>query len=112
MGSSEAGHPWFGLSMRAELEGRASAAVVPSVQLERPLGPLHLRPHAALPFFFAPFSLLGGELGLDASYPLSAGAAVTLGLRFDAFFWGSDLPEGSALVMLDAMLALEMRWDE
>ncbi len=112
MGSTEAATPWFGIALRAELEGRSSVAAVPSVQIEHPIGPLRLRPHAALPFFFAPFSLLGGELGLDASYPLGASVALTLGLRLDAFFWGSDLPEGTSLVMLNAMLSMEMQWEE
>ena len=110
--SSEALQPWFGVGLRAEVESRASVAVVPAAQLERQVGPVSVRPLLALPFFFAPFSLLGAELGLDVAYELGGGLACVLGLRLDGFFWGSDLPEGSALVMANAMLGVEMTWEQ
>ena len=101
--------PVLGAARRLEVDGRVSVAVVPRAGLVRPLGPARLRLFAGAPFFFAPFSMLGAEVGAALAIPLGDRFALSAGLRLDVFFWGSDLPSDTALVDLDLAVGLEVR---
>ncbi|MEM9070783.1 MAG: hypothetical protein AAGE52_19905 [Myxococcota bacterium] len=101
--------PVVGAALRVEVDGRVSAAIVPRAQLMRQVGSLEVRAMVGAPFFFAPFSLLGGEAGFELSIPLGGGWAIATGLRVDVFFWGSDLPSGTAIVAIDAVAGMELR---
>lgn len=105
--SSEEPNPVLGGVLRVEVDGRASIAVVPRAELVREFGPVQLRPFAGLPFFFAPFTLLGAEVGLMLAVPMSKTRLVA-GVLVDAFFWGSDLPSGQAVVALNLSVGLEL----
>lgn len=100
--------PIWGGSLRVEVEGRASVAVVPRAELPRRLGPLRLRAGAGIPIFFAPFTMLGVELGLTAVLDLGHGLGASAGLSADAFFAGSDVPEGSAVLMFNGAVGVEL----
>ncbi len=101
--------PVIGAALRVEIDGRASLAVVPRVQLQRGAGKVQFRVFLGAPFFFAPFSLLGAELG--GGITLSLGKYLSLGVTamIDAFFWGSDLPSDTVVVGINGMAGLEMR---
>jgi hypothetical protein len=98
----------WGGSLRVEVEGRASAAVVPFAEVQRPLGPLLLRPGVGVPFFFAPFTMLGLEGVLTARLGLGAGLALLAAVRVDAFFLGSDVPADSAVLMFNGACGVEL----
>lgn len=101
--------PVLGAALRVEVDGRASVAVVPRAALMRPLGAGELRLFVGVPFFFAPFSMLGGEAGAALAIPLGERFALSTSFRVDVFFWGSDLPSDTAIVDLDLAVGLEVR---
>ncbi len=96
----------WGGSLRLELEGRTSVGIVPRFEVERGLGPIALRPQFGIPFFFAPFTLLGVEAGLCARFPKSGALAVHGSLLVDAYPFGSDVPKGSALTMVNLLFGV------
>ena len=98
----------WGAALRAELEGGPSAAIVPRIELRRPFDGLEIRPGVGVPFFFAPFSLLGVEGSLAVRQKLSDGLGVLVLVSVDAYFWGSDLPKGSAVVMVNGALGVDL----
>lgn len=98
----------WGGSLRVEVEGRASVAIVPRAELPRRIGPIRLRPGAGVPIFFAPFTMLGVEVGVTAALDLGHGLAATAALTADAFFAGSDVPEGAAVLMFNGALGVEL----
>lgn len=98
----------FGVAGRVELTGRTSLGVVPRVGLHREFGPITLRPSVAAVFFFSPFSLLGAEGAVTARYSLGGKLWVLGRVNVDAFFWGSDLPDNSTVVMINGALGVEL----
>lgn len=98
----------WGGSLRVEVEGRASVAIVPRVDLERKLGPLTLRPSAGLPFFFAPFTMFGAEAGVTGRMPIGGKVGVLATLLADAFVIGSDVPRDSAVLMFNGLIGVEL----
>jgi hypothetical protein len=96
----------YGASVRLEVEGRASVAVVPKVELVRELGPLLMRPGLGLPVFFAPFTMAGLELSLDLGFPIGERVMVGGAIMVDAFVIGNDLPEGAAVLMFNGVLGV------
>lgn len=101
--------PVIGAALRVEIDGRTSLAVVPRVQLQRTLSKLEVRVFLGAPFFFAPFSMLGAELGGGISISLGKHFALGVNAMIDAFFWGSDLPDDTVLIGINGMAGLEMR---
>ncbi len=101
--------PVIGAALRVEVDGRASVALVPRAGLKRSLGASELRLFVGAPFFFAPFSLLGGEVGAALAIPLGDRFALSASFRVDVFFWGSDLPSDTAIVDLDLAVGIEVR---
>jgi hypothetical protein len=98
----------YGGSIRVEVEGRASVAVVPRAELARSVGPLELRPGVALPFFFAPFTMLGAELSLAVAVPITSAIRAGGIVMLDAFFLGSDVPEGATVIMFNGAVGVEL----
>ncbi len=99
----------YGAALRVEVEGRTSVAVVPRVQLSRNLGNAPTRVFIGVPFFFAPFSMLGAELGGAISIPLGkSDVSLVPSILVDVWFWGSDLPDDTVVVGLNATLGLEL----
>ncbi len=106
--TDETPDPIYGASLRLELDGRVGVGVVPHVELSRSIGPFEIRPRIGAPLFFAPYSLLGLELGATLAIPLVHRFALTAGVFAAAFFWGSDLPGNSALTMINATVGAEL----
>lgn len=98
----------WGGSLRAEVEGRTSVAIVPRAELAKRFGPIVVRPGVGVPFFFAPFTMLGVEAGATAVLHLAHGFGALASLTVDAFFLGSDVPEGSAVLMFNGVLGVEL----
>ena len=62
-----------------------------------------------IPFFFAPFTMLGVEAALGGVFQLMPRLGIALEFRTDVFFAGSEIPDGAALVKLDLALSLRLR---
>ncbi|NOY92529.1 MAG: hypothetical protein GXP55_15150 [Deltaproteobacteria bacterium] len=105
--SDEAPNPVFGAALRLEVDGRVSVGIVPRIEWDQRLGSLELRPFAGVPFIFAPFSLLGLEVGVSAAIPLGDSLNLVASFMADAYVWGSDLPGDSAVVMLNGTIGIE-----
>lgn len=105
--TDEAPNPVIGGALRFEVDGRASLGIVPRIEWAQRLGALELRPFAGVPFFFAPFSLLGVEAGLGVRMRLGDSLGLVANFLVDAYVWGSDLPADSALVMLNGTVGIE-----
>ncbi|MEM7607029.1 MAG: hypothetical protein AAF411_16870 [Myxococcota bacterium] len=108
---SESGNvrdPVVGLALRMEVEGRASVAFVPRVGLMRKLGRMEFRPFLGAVAFVAPFSLVGAELGAEMALTVHGRSRLIVTALADAYVWGSDLPDGSALVTVAATVGFEV----
>jgi hypothetical protein len=101
--------PVLGAALRVEIDGRVGVALVPRAGVRRSRGSLDLRAAFGLPIFVAPFSLVGGEVAMGLGIPIGGGFALVTDVLVGAYFWGSDLPSGSALVKLDLRVGLELR---
>lgn len=101
-------NPIVGAVLRIEVEGRASIGIVPRAELIGDLGGIEIRPFIGVPFFFAPFSLLGAEVGAALTFQLHGRTNVLITIVADAYFWGSDLPDGQAIVSLNAGVGFEL----
>lgn len=101
-------NPIVGAALRIEVQGRASVGIVPRAELLQSLGSVEIRPFIGVPFFFAPFSLLGAEVGAALAFQLHGQTNVLLTVVVDAYFWGSDLPDGQAIVSLNAGIGFEL----
>lgn len=99
---------WFGGGIRGEFESRASIGGVVRVGAAATVGPLVLRPLVGVVAFFAPFTLIGAEAGLDIAWRLVDLFAVVARLVVDGHFAGSDLPANAALVMFNGALGVEV----
>lgn len=94
----------WGGSVRLEIEGRTSIAIVPRVEMSKKLGSLSVLPGVGVPLFFSPFSMLGIELSTCVLMPLSDVFSLSGTAMFDGFFFGSDVPNDSAVIMFNLML--------
>jgi hypothetical protein len=97
----------WGGSLRLEVEGRASVAIVPRAELPRSWGPFQVRATLGAPVFFAPFTMLGLEAGGVATWSFAPRMSLYVALLFDAFVIGSDLPRGSAMLMCNGAFGVE-----
>jgi hypothetical protein len=96
-------------SLIMELEEKVSVGVNPSLKRVHRWRRFSFYGGLGFPFFFAPFTLLGVEVAAGATLHLLPRLGVTLELRSDLFFVGSDLPDGAVLAKMDA--ALGIRFD-
>jgi hypothetical protein len=95
-------------AMIFELEGRVSAGVDPTVKKLLYFGPFGIYGAVGIPFYFAPFTLLGAKAAVGGLFRLGR-FSVSLEVRINAFFAGSDLPDDGALVKVDAGLGLRFQ---
>lgn len=91
-----------------EVGGRVSIGIDPTLKkiIYSDNGKWGFYGAVGVPFYFAPFTLIGAKAGLGSFYQFSKRLALALDLRINAFFAGSDLPDDSALIKLDLGLAL------
>jgi hypothetical protein len=97
-----------GGSLRVELEDGRAVAGIPRIVLRHRLSKLELRPGAALPFYFAPKTMLGPEANLGARYALDNGFGIVGGVGVSAFMVGNDVPDGSTVVMFHLQLGVDL----
>ena len=88
-----------------ELDGRVAAGIDPSLKKLLFWGPLGVYGAVGVPFYFAPYTLLGVKAAVGGLWAFGR-LALALEVRINAFFAGSDLPDDSALVKIDACLGL------
>ena len=97
-------------SLILELDGRVSVGINPSLKRVLSLSPRWaIYGGVGLPFFFAPFTLIGAEAAVGGFFNITPRFAAVVELRTDVFFAGSDLPDGGVLAKLD--LAVGIRFD-
>lgn len=96
-------------SLIMELEDKISVGVNPSLKRVYRWRRWSFYAGLGFPFFFAPFTLLGAEAALGASYHLFSRFGLTLEVHCDLFFVGSDLPDDSVLAKMD--ISLGVRFD-
>jgi hypothetical protein len=97
-----------GGSLRIELEDGRAVAVVPRAVLRHKLDKLELRPGVALPFYFAPKTMLGPEADLGLRYALKNGFGLLANAGIAAFMVGNDVPHGTTVVMFHLQLGVDL----
>lgn len=97
-----------GGSLRLEVEDRASIGVVGRAGFRLEVDMLHIFPNIGVAAVLAPFTLVGPEVGVMGAIVLGGGFAVVLHIAVDAFLFGDDLPQGTALVQLDGGVGVEL----
>jgi len=96
-------------SLLVEFEGRVSVGVNPSVKRVKRWGRFAIYGGLGFPVFVAPFTLWGAEVGVGGFFTIiPRRLALSLELRADVFFAGSDLPDGTAVVKFDFALGVRM----
>jgi hypothetical protein len=95
-------------SLIVEVGGRVSVGINPSVKRMLRFKWFSVYGGVGLPFFFAPYTLLGAEVAVGGIFHIIPRIGVTLEFRTDVFFVGSDLPNGSVLAKLDFALGLRI----
>lgn len=98
----------IGGGLRLELTGPHGVAAIFRFALRHMLGPLELRPGVSVPFYIAPRSMLGVEASLTMKYGLSDDLGILLDLTGAAFVIGDDVPKGSTVIMLHALVGVEL----
>lgn len=91
----------FAPTIALEIEGRVGVGLMPKLRARLPGKRLRVWATAALPIFFAPYSLLGIQGGAGLSVALHRRFALVAEFTGTGYVWGSDLMEGAALAKLD-----------
>ena len=98
----------IGGALRIELEGAKAVAGIFRFQLRHPLGPIELRPGIGVPFYIAPRTMLGPEVGVWGRLSFSRDLALLAALSASAFVMGDDVPKGSTVIMLQVFIGAEL----
>lgn len=102
--------PWLllGGSMRVELEAGRAVAGVARATLRHKLSKLELRPGVAIPFYFAPRTMIGPEANFGIRYPVGNDFGLLAGAGIAAFMIGNDVPHGTTVVMFHVQLGVSL----
>ena len=103
---------WLRLAQQlsgAETRVLLAAAAILRAAIHREIGPISIRPSLGIPFFVAPFSMLGVEGAATGRYEFFEDVWVVGRVMVDAFFFGSDLPKDGAVVMMNLAVGVEMK---
>jgi hypothetical protein len=100
--------PWLllGGSLRVELEDGRAVAGVARATLRHKLSKLELRPGVAIPFYFAPRTMIGPEANFGIRYPVGNDFGLLAGAGIAAFMIGNDVPHGTTVVMFHFQLGI------
>jgi hypothetical protein len=98
----------LGGSLRVELEDGRAVAAVPRAVLRHKMGAFELRPGAAIPFYFAPKTMLGPEADLGLRLGLKNGFGLIANAGIAAFMIGNDVPHGTTVVMFNLQLGVDL----
>jgi hypothetical protein len=99
---------WLGGGLRVEVEERASVGGALRAGLFLRAAPVEVRPSLGVVAIVAPFTLIGPELGVTIAISLADAVALAARVVLDGFLAGSDLVQGSVLVMANASLGIEI----
>ena len=96
------------IGLQAELQGRVSAGVVPQMRLTA--GPKRWMVYglAGIPFVFAPFVMLGAEVGGGVLWRGFKRFGFFAEFVVDLFFIGNDLQDDGMLTQLDLNIGLRI----
>jgi hypothetical protein len=97
-----------GGSLRVELEDGRAVAAVARLVLRHKLGKFELRPGAAVPFYFAPKTMLGPEADLGLRFAMKNGFGLLANAGISAFMVGNDVPHGTTVVMFNLQLGVDL----
>jgi hypothetical protein len=99
----------YGGALRIELEDAKAVAGIARIALRHPMGSFELRPGAGLPFYVAPRTMLGVEGSCGFRLPLSKdGFGFSGSVSAAAFMIGSDIPQGSTVIMFHVFLGVDL----
>jgi hypothetical protein len=98
----------FGGSLRTEVDGRASIAGVPRVEIRHRIRDFELRPGIAVPLFLAPFLMFGVEMGLNGRLDIGSGFGILAAITVGGFFLGNDVPKNSAVLMINGSIGVDI----
>lgn len=96
------------IGLQAELTGRVSAGIVPQLRLTT--GPKKIMVYGlvGVPFVFAPFVMLGVEVGGGLLWRIFPRVGVFAEAVADLFFIGNDLQDDGMLTQIDANLGIRI----
>ena len=96
------------IGLQAELTGRVSAGVVPQLRLTT--GPRNIMVYglAGVPFVFAPFVMLGVEVGGGVLWRVFPRVGAFAEIVSDLFFIGNDLQDDGMLTQIDANIGIRI----
>ena len=98
----------FSMGVRMEVENTTALAIVPRVEYMKVAAHwFRVRPFAGLPLFFMPFSMLGIEGGFSLDFHFGD-FSIVLSAVVDAFIWGSEIPDGSTVLMFNGSVGFEL----
>jgi hypothetical protein len=98
-----------GATVRIEVDGRVGVGIVPRIELGKRLAEaLSVRVGVTAPVFLAPYTMFGIEGVAGAVMHLGPTLGLSLTLLADAYFLGDDLPQRSAVFMLNGALGVEL----
>lgn len=102
--------PWLllGGSLRMELEAGQAIAIVPRAALRHKLSALELRPGIAIPFYFAPKTMLGPEANLGIRMPFGSDFGFLASASVAAFMVGNDVPKGTTVILFQLMIGVDL----
>jgi hypothetical protein len=67
-----------------------------------------LRPGVAVPFYFAPKTMLGPEADIGLRYAMKNGFGLVANAGIAAFMIGNDVPHGTTVVMFNLQLGVDL----
>ena len=102
--------PWLlvGGSLRMELEAGQAIAIVPRAALRHKLAGLELRPGIAIPFYFAPKTMLGPEANLGIRMPFGSDFGFLASASIAAYMVGNDVPDGTTVILFHLMVGVDL----
>jgi hypothetical protein len=108
-------HPdldWLELAptLMLEVEGRVGVGLMPKLRARLPGKRLRVWGVVAVPMFFAPYTMFGAQGGAGAALTVHSRIALVAEFTGTGYFWGSDVPRGSAVAKLDATFGLRVRF--
>ncbi len=96
------------IGLQAELTGRVSAGVVPQLRLTSGKKPVMVYGLIGIPLVFAPFVMLGAEVGGGLLWRIFPRVGAFAEVVTDLFFIGNDLQKDGMLTQLDADIGIRI----
>ncbi len=95
-------------AVRVEVEDRVSVGGIVRAGLRADLGSIELRPSIGLAALLAPYTLVGTEASVVMAIELAPPLSMVVQLVVDGWVFGTDLAPGTALVMVNGAIGVEL----